>query len=179
MIARAIYTDPPPSNVFTIPQSYTVHCLALCGANNVTIISENTLDSLISSLTNSTTNTSELCDYSAVVQWDPDDTPHTGNPIWKCVARIDTITETLQTYIRGNMSLSLCLYFNIVCIVPAAAPSNLMLLNNDSVLSWTPLDGVCGYVVYAYSLMNEESSTLFVSNNTYNVTQDAGCEGLQ
>ena len=59
-----------------------------------------------------------------------------------------------------------------MCIVPAAAPSNLMLLNNDSVLSWTPLDGVCGYVVYGYSLMNEESNTAFVSNNTYVIQDD-------
>ena len=59
-----------------------------------------------------------------------------------------------------------------MCIVPAAAPSNLLLLNNDSVLSWTPLDGVCGYVVYAYSLLMNKENSVFVSNNIYNVTQD-------
>ena len=103
-IARAIYTEPPPRDVFTIPQNYTVHCLAPCDAN-VTITSVNTLKTLISNQTNSTSNISELCDYSVVVQWDPD-TPYTGNPMWECEATADNNTEALQTYIRGNISQS-------------------------------------------------------------------------
>ena len=97
-IVQAIYTQ-SPSDISTVPQTYTVHCLADCGTT-VNITSENTPNTLISSLSNTTT-ANQLCNYSVTVQWYPD-VPYSGNPMWRCVAQRDDLTETLQTYIRGK-----------------------------------------------------------------------------
>ena len=44
-------------------------------------------------------------------------------------------------------------------------------------LSWTPLDGVCGYVIYAYTLLplsniEESTSVINTTTNMYTVLQD-------
>ena len=111
-IVQAIYTE-PPSNISTVPQNYTVHCLADCGTT-VNITSENTLNTLISSLPNTTTSDQlQLCNYSVTVQWNPN-VSYSGNPMWKCEAQRDNITESLQTYIRGKLVDMMLAMINIV-----------------------------------------------------------------
>ena len=137
-------------DISTVPQTYTVHCLADCRAI-VNITSENTPNTLISSLYNTTT-ANQLCNYSVPVQWYPD-VPYSGNPTWKCAAQREYLTETLQTYVRGKPAHMMHDHHYQHCVVPAAAPSSLTLNTNSTILSWTPLDGVCGYVIYAYTLL--------------------------
>ena len=47
-----LYTE-SPNDISTVPQTYTVHCIADCGTI-VNITSENTPNTLISSLSNTT-----------------------------------------------------------------------------------------------------------------------------
>ena len=107
----------------------------------------------------------------------PDVLAYSGIPTWKCEAQREYLTESLQTYVRGKPAHMMHDHHHQHCVVPAAVPSSLTLNTNGAILSWTPLDGVCGYVVYAYTLLplsniEEPTSVVSTTTNMYAVLQD-------